>query len=712
MTPERMRALISAVAVALVGSVALLAACADENQGPAAPEQPIAFSHSGDLEGGTADDVVVISDNISGDGSEVCNDSRVQDEDVVGDDEGTWFGEKVDPPSDVTNNGFTLDVSDDETHLFWTDDGTNLMQAVLIKAGDSSVIYYYNEGEPDAEPDPVEDFSDTDLEGEDGKEISHYVYCFVEQPAVKGGVKFEDADGNGEIDSQEDSLPGWEIYAFADSGSTSGELDSGDGLVRTETTADGTGRLAKGEYEFVLEPGDYIICEEDRDGWSQSEPSANDICKAGDGLAAGGYAVSLAAAEMDTTNHFGNNQTSIEVTVRNQAGDLVPGREVVAVHSSNGAYREGDFRSADTGDDGVAVIENLESGEYCVRTTPLEAPTSLVPPNDPDQPPAFSDDFGTAVSTASGSEPLTLENFKDGCLADPPLEPGDEVTLDLQSEAGDVNGSFQLLDGDQDTEVSAWMVTDVGSVLSDFGVRGSWLENLPSTLRERVKDGTARIGLFVTAAEDEGTTDFTIAAPGGKTVIESDKVPIGDALQTASASTSGSGEVGTVTTEPLYCRTNEVEESSDDGDEVELKGPYLHGFLADAELGVLEDEFGISYAQSAGEAKLKVRAKAKNTKRLVVDYECDADGTCTILKERGGLAKKLDDVTLGAAGDDRVRWVISGLPDGTTLVQSGVSTSGDQMPNASKDDNDDGLVDAQLPDSCVTEGSTWITGAD
>lgn len=713
MTPDRTRGLVAAVAVALAGSLALLGACTDGQDGPAGPEQAPDFYHSGDLSDGEADATKTISDNIAGDGSEVCNDSRVQDVDFVGDDEGTWFGQKVDPPEDVTNNSFTFDVSSDEKSLAWTDDGKNLMQAVLIKAGGSSVVYYYNEGDPGSTPDPVEDFRDSGLDGDDDKEISHYVYCFVEQPAVKSGLKLNDLDASGDSSKGDAALAGWTVSVYEDK-DADGVLDGGEPLVADTPTADGKGKLDKGEYEFVLQPGDYVVCEEERDGWNQSFPTGKGDCSAGSGLADEGYGVSLAPAEMDTTNHFGNNQTTIEVTVvqdQDEDGQKEPvaDRRVVAVHSENGPYQDGVLNAAKTNTDGLAVIDNLDpTGEYCVRSTPLVAPSErVIPPADSGDAPDFSDSFGTAVSTSAGSKPLTLSNYESACLSDPPLSPGDEITLKLQGDAGNVEGAFETLDG-ENVEVSAWLVADVGSL----GVPSSWIGNLPDDLETRVRNGTGKVGLFVSADEDQGTPAFEVPTPGGNAALESDKVPAGDGFQTASASVSGAVDTDTVPTEPLFCRTNTVEEGAEDGGKVELIGPYKHGFLADADLKVLGDKFGISYAQTPGEAKLKLRAKAKNTKRLVVDYECFEDGTCDIQKTKGGLANKLDSVKLGDAGGNRVRWVISGLPAGTDTVQSGVSAPNDQIPDAAKDQDDDGLVDANLPDNCVTEGSTWILGAD
>lgn len=707
MRSDGLRWIPSLAAVVAFAALVLVVACGEQAPAPAGPEAQAPSFYHGDGDG-EADATKTISGNISGDGSEVCNDSQVKDSEVVGD-EGTWFGEKVDPPRNAQDNGFSLDVSNDKTHLSWVDEGPNLMEAVLIKAGGSSVVYYYNEGDPDAQPDPVEEFSDDGLDGDDGKEISHFVYCFVEQPAAKRGVKFEDTDADGERDDGEPGLAGWEIQVYADD-DEDGVLDDSEldaGPVAATTTADGSGRLDEGGYEFRLDPGAYVVCEVQQDGWHQSLPSG-EACAVGDGLGDGGYGVRLEAAEMDEGNDFGNNRAAIEVTVEDQDGNPVEGQSVIAVHSQNGPYRDdGSLRIGKTDGSGVTLIGGVEAGSYCVHASPI-APTSelLVPPTDPDEAPALQGEPGTVVTPTPddhGNAPLTLSNFEDACVgsgASASIEPGDQVTVTLQTPGDDVEGSFEDFEGALG-EISAWMVAD----LSTLPLPQDWLDNVPET---EVAD--RRLGLLVTGADDEGTPGFTIEeAPGGNVVVESDKVSVGDGFASASLFTDGTGDVGTVAVEPLRCVTQTVAEPSDDGGTVELIGPYDHGFLADKNLELIEDAFGISYAQTAGEAKLKVRAKTKNTKRLVVDYECDADGNCTLDKTRGGLAKRVD-VNLGSAGGNRVRWMITGLPNGTQKVQSGVSAPNDQIPNTAKDDSDDGLVDAELPSGCVNGQPTWTIG--
>lgn len=719
MIPDRTRGSGAVVAVALVASLALVGACADGQDGPAGPEQPISFSHSGTLEGGTADDTATISDNISGNGSEVCNDSRVKETSIVGDDEGTWFGEKIDPPEDTTNNGFTLDVSDDETHLFWTDDGKNLMQAVLIKAGGSSVVYYYNEGDPEATPDPVEDFSDTDLEGEAVKEISHYVYCFVEQPAVKRGVKLNDLDASGDSSAGDTALVGWEIRAYADEDGDGVRDDSEAPALDTAFTADGSGRLDKGQYEFVLEPGKYVICEVEQDGWNQSFPSGQGDCSAGDGLGDEGWAVDLSANEIDDDNHFGNFQTTIEVTVVDGGGDPVKGHRVVGVNSQTGPYRSSDdpgsLIAEVTNSAGFAELGNLDPGDsYCVRAVPVAVTSDkLIPPLDAGEAPDVSNrNLGTALSTSAGtgntSVPVNVDNYQTHCIDDPPLQPGDEVTLTLQSPANSVGGTFEI-PGSTAQEPSAWYVAPASAFENV-----PWLDDLP----EPTVAGAVP-ALLQAASPDDGGNEFNIPTDGPGTV-ESDKVESSDApgsfLTASFVSSDGSDSNVSVAMQPLFCRTETLVEPSDDGGDPEFKEPVRYGFLADKKLEPLGNRFSITYVQSAGEAKLKFRAKVDgSTQRLVADYVCDGGG-CEVTKTRGKLTKAKDfQLTLTSRSVDGgfgVAWFLTGLPDGTDAGLWKVTSKDDEMPNPSRADTDAGLEKQRLPSSCENDQTTHQLGFD
>jgi hypothetical protein len=110
---------------------------------------------------------------------------------------------------------------------------------------------------------------------------------------------------NGHYDAGTDTvLSGWRVYAYADNDS-SGTLNLGDTLAASTTTT------GSGQYSFDLDPGRYVILEEKRIGWTQTEPAAvvyNVFDPTRPPLAAKGYAITLTSGQADTDNNFGNRQ--------------------------------------------------------------------------------------------------------------------------------------------------------------------------------------------------------------------------------------------------------------------------------------------------------------------------------------------------------------------------------------------------------------------
>ncbi len=118
--------------------------------------------------------------------------------------------------------------------------------------------------------------------------------------AIKEGIKYEDVNGNGTYEPGTDNvLEGWTIYAYADIGTVPGKLDLGDTWKDQQLTG------ADGKYRFELEPGAYIIVEEARNSWFQSQPIA-DVDGGTNGHAEHGYAVVLQSGDQDAGNDFGN----------------------------------------------------------------------------------------------------------------------------------------------------------------------------------------------------------------------------------------------------------------------------------------------------------------------------------------------------------------------------------------------------------------------
>lgn len=122
--------------------------------------------------------------------------------------------------------------------------------------------------------------------------------------ATLTGTKYHDRDTDGTLDlTEEDVLQGWTIAAF-----------DADGFV-TEATTD-----SNGSYSLTLEPGDYIICEEDTDAgleppgfgyewaWTQSTLSADTWgadCSGNTDYLDVGHAVTVAGdvTDIDFANH-------------------------------------------------------------------------------------------------------------------------------------------------------------------------------------------------------------------------------------------------------------------------------------------------------------------------------------------------------------------------------------------------------------------------
>jgi len=78
------------------------------------------------------------------------------------------------------------------------------------------------------------------------------------------GVKFEDVDGDGQRDADEQGLAGWTIFLDADE---DGLLDAGERSVVTDAT---------GAYAFSnLMPGRYVVAEVQQTGWTQTTPAVD-----------------------------------------------------------------------------------------------------------------------------------------------------------------------------------------------------------------------------------------------------------------------------------------------------------------------------------------------------------------------------------------------------------------------------------------------------
>jgi hypothetical protein len=110
-------------------------------------------------------------------------------------------------------------------------------------------------------------------------------------------VKFHDLNANGVKDAGEPGLAGWTITAYVDANSN-GVRDAGENTVAASAVT-GQG----GTYSLSLDPGRYVVCETQQEGWTQSFP-ANNAC----GTGQGGWGIALTSGQLDADNDFGNYQ--------------------------------------------------------------------------------------------------------------------------------------------------------------------------------------------------------------------------------------------------------------------------------------------------------------------------------------------------------------------------------------------------------------------
>lgn len=188
--------------------------------------------------------------------------------------------------------------------------------AVAVKGGVNSQIYDYL-GQSSFDVDPPADASvvadhglHAPLNPENDKffGVSHVSFCYdvATTSAATSGTKFNDLDGDGDRDAGEPGLAGVVINAYVDADGN--DVLDADEITDPPAATDTTD--AAGDYTLTVTPGDYLVCEVLPAGMTQTFP-ANTVCAAGtsDGLAPGGYAVSLGAGGDETGNDFGNRKT-------------------------------------------------------------------------------------------------------------------------------------------------------------------------------------------------------------------------------------------------------------------------------------------------------------------------------------------------------------------------------------------------------------------
>ena len=147
------------------------------------------------------------------------------------------------------------------------------------------------------------------LEGADVKDVggADFPLC-----GKKKGIKFHDRNADGDRDTGDETLPGWQIKLYRDDGDKVLE-DTDDGVTGNGATPVATRTTdANGAYEFAdLQNGDYIVCEVKQTDWSQSLPNSGTPdradCSVDSTLGALGRGFRMTGAD-HVGNDFGNFQ--------------------------------------------------------------------------------------------------------------------------------------------------------------------------------------------------------------------------------------------------------------------------------------------------------------------------------------------------------------------------------------------------------------------
>ena len=129
-----------------------------------------------------------------------------------------------------------------------------------------------------------------------------------ERAATIAGMKFNDLNMDGIKDGGEPGLEGWVINAYNDDGG--GTLDGSETIAATDETD------ANGNYKLALGAGDYVVCEELQNGWTQSLPDpAGAECDAVAGAGDGGYAEpDLSVGDDLVGRDFGNFESQATIS--------------------------------------------------------------------------------------------------------------------------------------------------------------------------------------------------------------------------------------------------------------------------------------------------------------------------------------------------------------------------------------------------------------
>ncbi|MDP2479294.1 MAG: hypothetical protein Q8W51_10550 [Candidatus Palauibacterales bacterium] len=414
---------------------------------------------------------------------------------------------------------------------------------------------------------------------------------------------------------------------------------------------------------------------------------------------------------------------SVLVTVYHSNGTEVASNYSVGVIDA----ASGQVYAGITNVSGQVAFDTLPApGTYCVDALPVGSSTltakgSEVPPPDGSSLGTVSSTDAAVLSGPGGtSVQLDKANFVQYCTQTPPVELKNQHTVDVSLTLSDgtlVSGDILSLSGGG---VSASDAFDHGYL----GIALTW-GDLPEAWKPKglAPDQNPLILLAANPASPDVSlpVDKQLTDP---LVFESDFIPSNGVRLTGtykgftladlqSGVTPGSFSV---LTEPLMCNVDKVPESSTDGNDgkVELQPVVKSGFQADADLDRIPGAVAIWWHQTgSGDVTFSLRDRTNGgTLTYQSTLSCDDSG-CNESKVTGSLAGTVQaDWFAGPdAGRLRVTYVLEGLPSDD--VEWSVSTSGDQIPDASKSNQSSAFVAISIPKhGCPGQSNDdrWILG--
>jgi uncharacterized membrane protein len=363
----------------------------------------------------------------------------------------------------------------------------------------------------------------TILTGSGGKDFGNYT------KAKKKGTKFHDLNANGAKDAGEPGLAGWTINAYKDANGN-GSKDAGETTLAASAVTD-----ANGEYELLLNPGKYVVCEVQQAGWTQSHP-ANNAC----GTGAGGWGISLKSGDVDSGNDFGNwhkatkSGTKFNDLNGNGVREQEPGLQNWTIRAyvdtnGDGTLQAGEttIAASATTDAGGAYSLSLNPGTYVVCEVAQAGWTQSLPANTKCAAIAGLAPGGYAVSlssnqTESGND---FGNFQQATKSGTKFNDLNSNGVRDQNEPGlagwtirayvDTNGDGTLQAGE--TTIAASATTDAGGayslslnpgayVVCEVGQAG-WTQSLPANTKCAAIAGLAPGGWAITLASGQRDAD-------------------------------------------------------------------------------------------------------------------------------------------------------------------------------------------------------------